>query len=359
MDTGRHLSLVPDAGPGSLRHRLLARCHFPEPGTPVDCAVSGGADSLALLVLAATRGCDVTAWHVDHGLRADSAAEADVVAAAAARYGAGFRSITLTLESGPNLEDRARRARFAALPPGVHTGHTADDQAETILLALLRGAGLDGLTGMGPGDQPPGGQPPGATRHPLLALRRADTVALCADEGLTPVRDPTNTDSAMRRNRIRAELIPLVCDIAGRDVVPLLVRTAALLRADAEVLAEAAGSVDPTDAVALAAAPPGTARRAIRAWLAAAPPTAAPPTGAPPTATPPTAAPTPYPPTAAAVERILAVARGEAIACEVAGVGRVARHHQRLVIEEPANAATDTTTGAGGGVGVRRGHVPR
>lgn len=259
-------------------------------------------------MLAVTAGCEVTAWHVDHGLRPGSDTEASVVAAAADRYGIGFRSARAVVEPGPNLEDRARRARFGSLPPGVLTGHTADDQAETLMLAILRGAGVDGLSAMGPG------------RHPLLALRRAETEALCAEEGLVPVRDESNDELVAVRNQVRHELLPLANRIAGRDVVPLLTRTAALLRADAEVLAAAAAAVDPSDARALASAPPASARRAVRAWLVAATPTARPA----------------YPPSLAAVERVLAVARGEAIACEVAGVGRVARHQQRLEIERPA-----------------------
>jgi tRNA(Ile)-lysidine synthase len=329
-DTSRRLAVVPTTG--GLRYRLLSRCDFPPPGTSLDCAVSGGADSLALLVLATTAGCSVTAWHVDHGLRPGSAEEAAVVAAAAARYGARFRAERVALAPGPNLEARARQARLGALPAGVCTGHTADDQAETILLALLRGAGLDGLTGMSAGSVPAdgGASPPAgsaftaaageggiAVRHPLLALRRAETVALCQEEGLAPLADPTNVDPALRRNRVRHELLPLASDVAGRDVVPLLLRTAALLRADAEVLDDACAALDPTDARALSSAPPGLARRAVRAWLVSATPAGI----------------APYPPDAAAVDRVLAVARGDTAACQVAGVGRIARHQQRLVVE--------------------------
>jgi tRNA(Ile)-lysidine synthase len=309
--------------------RLLSRCSFPEAGEPVDCAVSGGADSLALLVLAVAAGCRVTAWHVDHGLRPGSDAEAAVVADVAERHGAAFRSLRVQVTAGPNLEARARRARFAALPPGVCTGHTADDQAETVLLALLRGAGVDGLAGMDP------------WRHPLLGLRRADTVAVCRDLRIVPVEDPTNTDPRIRRNRVRHELIPLANAIADRDVVPVLARTAAILRGDAELLASAASAVDPTDALALAAAPAAVARRAVRAWLAAA---AAP--GEP-----------PYPPSAAAVDRLLAVARGEATACEVAGVGRVTRSGQRLRIDPVAAARPRATERKGSGV--RPGDIPQ
>ena len=285
---------------GELRDELVARCEFPAAGEAVDCAVSGGADSLALLVLATAAGCHVTAWHVDHGLRPGSAAEADVVADAAERYGAAFRALRVVVEPGPNLEDRARRARHAALPPAACTGHTADDQAETVLLALLRGAGVDGLAGMAP------------ARHPLLGLRRAETAALCRAEGLRPVDDPTNRHPDVLRNRVRHELLPLACDIARRDVVPVLARTAAVLRGDAELLAEHGAALDATDARALSGAPTAAARRAVRAWLAG------------------QAA---YPPSLAAVDRVVAVARGEAVACEVAGVGRIERHAQRLRVQ--------------------------
>ncbi|MGI8808381.1 MAG: tRNA lysidine(34) synthetase TilS, partial [Acidimicrobiales bacterium] len=153
---------------------LLARCTFPPPGTTVTCAVSGGADSLALLVLSVAAGCRATAAHVDHGLRPGSADEAHTVAEAARHLGAGFRAETVDVAPGPNLEARARAARYAVLPPDVLTGHTADDQAETVLLNLLRGAGLDGLAGMR------------HEHHPILDLRRAETEAVCAAEGLTP-----------------------------------------------------------------------------------------------------------------------------------------------------------------------------
>jgi tRNA(Ile)-lysidine synthase len=119
---------------------LLTRCDFPPRGTAVTCAVSGGTDSLALLALASAAGCRVLAVHVDHSLREGSEGEAAVVAAAAQRFGADFRAERVTVDPGPNLEARARAARYSVLPPDVLTGHTADDQAETVLLNLLRGA---------------------------------------------------------------------------------------------------------------------------------------------------------------------------------------------------------------------------
>lgn len=281
---------------------LLRRCTFPPAGTHVACAVSGGADSLALLVLAVAAGCRATAVHVDHRLRSGSAGEADVVRAAAARFGAGVSTVAVRVAPGPNLEARAREARYAALPAGVLTGHTADDQAETVLLNLLRGSGLDGLAGMA------------SAGHPLLGLRRAETRALCADLGLAWVEDPSNLDPAHRRNRVRAELLPLVDDIADRDVAPVLARQAATLRDEAAFLDALAAGLDPTDARALAAAPVVLARRAVRRWLATGP------------------AGSGHPPDLATVERVLAVARGEVRATEVGGGRRVSRSRGRLTM---------------------------
>lgn len=279
---------------------LVRRCSFPPAATAVTCAVSGGADSLALLVLAVEAGYAVTAVHVDHGLRTGSATEADVVAEVAARYGAAFRAERVAVAPGPNLEARARRARYAALPPDVLTGHTADDQAETVLLNLLRGAGLDGLAGFAP------------QQRPLRALRRSDTHKLCAELGLQPVHDPSNDDPRFRRNRVRHELVPLLDDIADRDVTAVLARQAEALRADAALLAGLAEGIDPTDARALAAAPAPLAGRAVRRWLRRGDEQ--------------------HPPDAATVARVLAVARGEAVACEVGGGRQVRRSHQRLFL---------------------------
>ncbi|HEV8064487.1 MAG TPA: tRNA lysidine(34) synthetase, partial [Acidimicrobiales bacterium] len=127
-----------------LEASLIPKCTFPPAGTEIALAVSGGADSLALLVLASVARCRATAYHVDHGLRPGSHEEAGLVSEAATKFGADFVSLTVKVEPGPNLEGRARVARYKALPPDVATGHTADDQAETILLNLLRGAGPDG-----------------------------------------------------------------------------------------------------------------------------------------------------------------------------------------------------------------------
>ncbi len=262
--------------------------------------MSGGADSLALLLLAEAAGCAPTAVHVDHGLRPGSAAEADVVARLADELGVAFRSERVTVVAGPNLEARARSARYGVLPPDVLTGHTADDQAETVLLNLLRGAGLDGLAGMAPDG------------HPILGLRRFETRALVAAHGLTPVNDPTNSDPAFRRNRVRGQVLPLLDDVAERDVAAVLARQAGILRDEAALLDDLASAIDPTDARALAAAPPALARRAVRRWLT---------TGRE------------HPPSASAVERVLEIARGTFRATEVDDGRRVSRTRSRLRLE--------------------------
>lgn len=267
--------------------------------------MSGGPDSLALLVLACHAGLEVTAVHVDHGLRPGSGAEAAVVEDAAARFGARFQSVAVGISEGPNLEARARAARRGALPAEPMTGHTADDQAETVLLNLLRGSGLDGLAGMRPGPT-----------KPILGLRRVETHELCRLAGLDPVVDPSNRDLRHRRNRVRLELLPLAAAIAERDVAAVIARQAALVRDDAELLDVLAGELDPSDARAVATAPVALARRAVRRWLTDV-------TGLD------------HPPDAASVERVLAVARGDRAACEVPGGWRVRRSHQRLSVEEP------------------------
>lgn len=298
-----------------LLEELLTRCRFPPAGTDVVCAVSGGADSLALLALATAAELSATAVHVDHGLRPGSAVEAQVVAAAAERFGARFRAERVELADGGDLEQRARQARRKVLGADALTGHTADDQAETVVLNLLRGAGPHGLAAMTPGGV-----------HPILGLRRAETVALCAALDLDPIQDPSNTDPRFQRNRIRHEVLPLLADVARRDPVPLLNRTAdhaRALTADVDALAAA---LDPTDSRAVAAAPPSVAVAALRMWLRDE---------------------AGHPPSSGELERVLAVVRHEAVACELRGGRRVLRTDGILRLERLPEAAE----GADGRVG--------
>jgi tRNA(Ile)-lysidine synthase len=293
----------------ALTADLLASGRFPAPGTAVTCAVSGGADSLALLVLAVAAGCEATAIHVDHGLRPGSASEADRVRAAAEQLGTAFRAERVVVAPGPNLEARARAARYGVLPADALLGHTADDQAETVILQLLRGCGIDGLAAMRPDD-----------RRPILALRRHETVALSAAWGLQPFEDPSNREPRFQRNRVRREVLPLLDDIAQRDVVPLLVRLADHARQASDHLRAEAGALDPVDARQLAAAPGPLAAVAVREWLRAIEPES-------------------HPPDAATVDRVLAVARLEAAGTDVGAGWRVTRSAGRLRLDPPPPSA--------------------
>ena len=273
---------------------------------PVVVGCSGGPDSVALLALVAAVRDDVTAVHVDHGLRAGGDEEAAFVAVVADRVGARADRRVATVLPGPNLEARAREARHGALEAarlecGARTvllGHTADDQAETVLLNLLRGSGPAGLGAMA--------ERRGTIVRPLLVLRRSDTEAVCAAVAVEPLHDPSNDDRTLRRNWIRHEVLPALSAGAERDLVPVLARQAEILRRESDYL----------DGLAAAAWPPAAdrpevsrlvglalplARRAVRLWIG------------------------PPPPSAAEVERVLAVARGEVRATELTGGRRVVR----------------------------------
>jgi tRNA(Ile)-lysidine synthase len=315
-------------------HHLLRRCTFPPEGSALDCAVSGGPDSLALAVLARLAGCRVRVFHVDHGLREGSAAEAEIVAVAAAAVGAEFVAKRVDVAPGPNLEARARAARFAVLPPEVATGHTMDDQAETILCNLLRGTGPDGLAGMR-----------ADPRHPLLGLRRSETRAVCEESGLRWVEDPSNDDPRYLRNRVRHELLPKCAELAGRDPVPLFARLATLAAWDAELLdALCADAIpDPTVAADLRHAPLALAGRAVRRWLRGlgATPEAGGRRGTDPVAER-------HPPSLAEVRRVLAVAAGDVAATELSGGWRVRRSRGRLIASPPRTPNSDGSGHAGG-----------
>ncbi len=187
-------------------------------GETVVVAVSGGPDSCTLLDvvarLAPTRGWRLLCVHVDHGLRAGSAADADVVASLADARAVPFEAVVATLPPRGSIQDRARRGRYAALSAvadrvaasAIVTGHTADDQAETVLWRVITGAPPASLAGM-PARR-------GRLGRPLLGVWRADTEAYCEAIGITPLDDPANTDPRHLRTRIRHELLPLAEAIA-------------------------------------------------------------------------------------------------------------------------------------------------
>ena len=287
--------------------RLLERCTFPAMGTAVVCGVSGGADSTALLALAVAAGLVVEAAHVDHGLRHDSSTDGHHVARLASAWGAAFRSVSVVVEPGPNLEERARRARHRALGPAALVGHTADDQAETVLIRLLRGTGPAGLAAMSP------------DRHPILGLRRTETRALCRHLGVTPIDDPSNADDRFVRNRVRHEVLPLLENVAGRDVVPLLARLADLAAEQVDLIDDLASHIDPTDSHELKGVHGVVASRALRSWWMSE-------TG------------NDHPPDSAALDRMLDVVRGGSVGCDVTDGWSLRRTAGRLRLVPPADA---------------------
>jgi tRNA(Ile)-lysidine synthase len=220
------------------------------PGDLVLAACSGGADSLALAAALAheaprqgLRGGGVT---VDHGLQPGSGARAEGVAKVLAGLGLDpVENVAVTVPAGAGHggpEAAAREARYAALARAagragavaVLLGHTQDDQAETVLLGLARGAGARSLAGM-PARQ-------GIYLRPLLSLARATLRAACEAQGLHPWDDPHNSDPAYTRARVRHRAMPVLTEVLGPGVAEALARTARQLRADADVLDELAGA---------------------------------------------------------------------------------------------------------------------
>ncbi|WFE51372.1 tRNA lysidine(34) synthetase TilS [Micromonospora sp. WMMD1155] len=254
------------------------------PDGPVLVACSGGADSLALaaatVFVAPRLGRSTVLVTVDHGLQVGSAQRAEAVAAWA--RGAGFTAASVARvevagrPGGP--EAAAREARYEALTEAarqhdavaVLTGHTRDDQAETVLLALARGAGPRGLAGM-PARRELEGVP---LLRPLLEIGRDQTRAACAVLGLSPWQDPHNTDPSYARSRVRADLLPALVRALGPGVVDNLARTARLVAADNaaldEVVAAALTAARHPDgglsAPTLLALPPAVRGRVLHSW---------------------------------------------------------------------------------------------
>ncbi len=234
----------PHPAVAAVRHAVRAGLADLEPGTAVLVACSGGADSLALAAALAFEapkaGLLAGGITVDHGLQPGSTDQAGRVAAVL--DGLGLRpvlsvAVTVARPEDPAYrgpEAAARSARYAALDQAAELtdswlllGHTLDDQAETVLLGLSRGSGPRSLAGMAPVS--------GRYRRPLLGLRRSQTVAACAAQGLQVWDDPQNADPAFTRSRLR-RLMPALEEALGPGVAEALARTATLLRADADVL---------------------------------------------------------------------------------------------------------------------------
>ena len=179
-------------------------------------AVSGGADSLALLLLAAhALPGEIAVASVDHGLRLEAASELALVGDVCAALDVPFTALKVRL-APRNLQARAREARYEALGRWVRdeghgalaTAHHADDQAETLLMRLARGSGLAGLAGVRAASlfEPVDGAEPFALIRPLLGWRKAELERIVHDVGLTPARDPSNAEQRFERVRVRDHL---------------------------------------------------------------------------------------------------------------------------------------------------------
>jgi tRNA(Ile)-lysidine synthase len=236
-------------------------------------ALSGGADSLALVAVAAALK-PTTALIVDHRLQHDSGVVAATARQQALSLGcidAQVLCVDVGTEGGP--EAAARDARYRALDARrgdapVLLAHTLDDQAETVLLGLGRGSGARSIAGMRPHDPP--------WYRPLLGIRRTVTHAACLELGLTPWQDPHNADFRFTRARLRSEVLPLLEEVLGGGVAEALARTAISLREDTEALDDLAvnalaetGNGDSLDTALLAMLPAAVRRRVIRRWLLA------------------------------------------------------------------------------------------
>jgi tRNA(Ile)-lysidine synthase len=247
---------------------------------PALVACSGGADSLALAAAAAfvapRLGRTVGLVTVDHGLQAGSGDRARMVAAWADSVGlAPVEIAAVSIDPADPLgpEAAARNARYEALyayaTGTVLLGHTLDDQAETVLLALARGGGPRGLSGM------PSSRRVGEVTlvRPLLGVRRATTRAACEALGLQPWDDPHNADDRFARSRVRTALLPALIEALGDGVVGNLAETARQAARDSSYLDELA-TVALTESVegdglsvkALAALAPAVRTRVLHAW---------------------------------------------------------------------------------------------
>ena len=224
---------------------------------PAIIGLSGGPDSLALAAAAAAEKKDVRCVVVDHGLQDGSDAVAERAADVARGFGLQAEVVRVEVGEG-NLEAAARSARYEALlayGSDVWVGHTADDQAETLLLGALRGnpSGMALRTGR--------------IVRPFLGIRRADTVGACEELGLDPWHDPMNADPAFRRVAMRNQVVPLLSDLLGGDAVPALAATADRIAADQALIASLTDLAPTTSCAELADDAGPVRRRRLAAWL--------------------------------------------------------------------------------------------
>lgn len=252
-------------------------------GARLGVAVSGGADSVALLEILSELGYPLHVLHVNHRLRgAESDADEEFVRSLSARHGLPVEVLRADPpQPGHNLEQALRRIRYTFFEQArrsfrlerVATGHTLSDQAETLLLRLFRGAGVQGLCGIHP-----------VTRHgvirPLLGASRAEVRAWLEQRAIPWREDSSNSDLRPRRNRLRSQLLPLLREVFHPSVEEALARTAALAWEDeqdwqrrAASAIEELGPLQPpfsVETVWLRSLGPALGRRVIRLLMAVA-----------------------------------------------------------------------------------------
>ncbi len=225
------------------------KCHL-TPDQPILVGVSGGADSMALMLGLHELGYRLVIAHLDHGIRAESAGDADFVQAAAESLGLPFVRTRIDVlkwaeDKGQSLEEAAREVRYSFLfeqaheqhAQGVAVAHQADDQVETVLMHFLRGAGLAGLSGMTYRKVMPIWDAEIPLVRPLLDVWREDVERYLSEKGVTPRFDESNLDRTYFRNRLRHELIPILATY-NPQFRQVLNRTAAVLAGDEEFLDE-------------------------------------------------------------------------------------------------------------------------
>ncbi len=286
---------------------LLEHCTFPTSGTAVDLAVSGGSDSVGLLFLARMANLAITVHHVNHHLRDEANDDAQFVVDLATRLGVPVVVHDVEVDASHNLEAHARDARYRALPPHCLTGHTMDDVAETVMMRLMRGTGIDGV-----------GPLLSRSDRPLVHLRRDDIRGFLIFLGETWREDASNDNRDFTRNAVRHDLLPLMNEIARRDVTPLLARFAHTAAEERLWMNQAARAdhhyrLEGISCHTLQRWAGPRLQRWLRRELAR----------------------DGYPPSRAEVERAMSVIRGEVTACELSGGRRLSRRKQHLALTTP------------------------
>ena len=295
------------------------------PGGDLLVALSGGADSAALVYLLAHLGRRSRAVHVDHGQPASARLE-EAARAVAEAMDIELEVSRIVVPAGASFEGQAREARyqalFASLRPGetLLTAHTLDDQAETVLMNLLRGSGPAGLAGITARTD--------ALARPMLAVGRSETRELAALASLPFFDDPSNLDPGFRRNSIRLEVIPDLSARFNPRLIEALARTAELVGADETLLQDAADRVPVFGEGNRQAVPLGSllavarpvADRALRALLARVRP--------------------PHRGTAAELEEVWSVATRQRRSAILSGGIEVAHEGPLLVLRSPEHATS-------------------